>query len=205
MQEEAYNDLKQLFLAHGHRLYIVGGTARDLLLGRGYDDLDFATEATPDEEKAFLPEASYVYAKYGSVRMPYGKKHVDITTLRAEEGYRDFRHPGTVVLVKDPKLDYARRDFTINALYLDEGYGLLDYCGGLDDLNDRLLRFVGDPATRVREDPLRIIRAERFAFSLGFSIEPQTQKALDDARDLLKELNPAKIEEERRKGWKGRL
>lgn len=205
MHEETFNDLKKLFLAQGHRLYIVGGTARDLLLGRSYDDLDFATDATPDDEKAFLPKASYVFAKYGSVKVTHGRKPVDITTLRVEEGYWDFRHPGTVVFVKDPELDYLRRDFTINALYLDEEYALLDYCGGFADLQAKLLRFVGDPARRVREDPLRIIRAERFASSLGFTIEPRTQKAIDEARDLLKELNPAKIEEERRKGWKGTL
>jgi tRNA nucleotidyltransferase (CCA-adding enzyme) len=205
MHEETFNDLKKLFLAQGHRLYIVGGTARDLLLGRPYDDLDFATDATPSEERAFLPDASYIFAQYGSVKVTQDQKPVDITTLRVEEDYRDFRHPGTVVFVKDPKRDYLRRDFTINALYLDEEYALLDYCGGWDDLQAKLLRFVGDPARRVREDPLRIIRAERFALSLGFTIEPKTQKAIDEARDLLKELNPAKIEEERRKGWKGKL
>ncbi len=205
MQDAAYNEMKKLFLAKGHRLYIVGGTARDLLLGRAYDDFDFATEATPDEEKAFLPDASYVYAKYGSVRVPYGKSHIDITTLRMEEGYGDYRHPGKVVFVKEPKLDYVRRDFTVNALYLDEEYTLLDYCGGYEDLKARLLRFVGDPSKRIREDPLRIIRAERFAITLGFSLEPQTAKAIAEKRYLLKELNPAKIAEERRKGWKGTL
>jgi tRNA nucleotidyltransferase/poly(A) polymerase len=101
--------------------------------------------------------------------------------------------------VKDPKLDYKRRDFTINALYLDEDYRLLDFCGGYADLQKKIIRFVGDPLKRVQEDPLRILRADRFAQVLGFSFEEKTKEAIEENRSLLAKLNPEKVKEERRK------
>jgi tRNA nucleotidyltransferase (CCA-adding enzyme) len=205
MEDKAFERLRKLYASHGFRLYVVGGTARDLLLGRPYADEDFATDATPEEEKAFLLDADYSFARFGSVMVRQGAKRIDVTTLRVEEGYDDFRHPAHVSFVKEPRLDAARRDFTVNALYLDEAYRILDYVGGLDDLRAKIIRFIGDPERRVREDPLRIIRGERFAATLGFSIEPKTYAAMAENRYLLRELNPAKIEEERRKGWKGEI
>lgn len=202
VQEPLFDLLKPLYLANGFRLYIVGGTARDLLLNRPHDDFDFATSATPEEEKAFLPyKTSYVFSKFGAVRAEVESQKVDLTTLREEKGYDDHRHPQVVVFVKDPSLDYRRRDFTINALYLDEEYQILDFVGGMDDLKNKLIRFVGDPTTRIKEDPLRIIRAERFASTLGFGIEEKSLEAITKYRYLLKELNPEKIKEEERKGW----
>ncbi len=205
MTDAAFEELKARYAAKGQRLYVVGGTARDLLLNRPYLDEDFATSATPDEEKAFLPEASYAFARFGTVSLRLLGRQVEITTLREEEGYADFRHPGNVRFVKDPRLDYVRRDFTINALYLDEAYRLLDYCHGREDLEAHLIRFIGDPDARIREDPLRLIRAERFASTLGFALESQTAAAIARNRPLLKHLNPEKIKEEARKGWKGSL
>jgi tRNA nucleotidyltransferase (CCA-adding enzyme) len=199
MEDPIFNDLKKLFLTHGHRLYIVGGTTRDLLLGRPYSDRDYVSDATPSEMKLILPEADYTFAKYGAVKLHWNGDPVDVTTLREEKGYQDFRHPGTVIFVKDPKLDYLRRDFTINAMYLDEEYTLLDYAGGLEDLQQRLIRFVGDPEKRVQEDPLRILRAERFAKTLGFQIEEKTLSAMEKYHDLIRKLNPDKIKEEQRK------
>lgn len=202
MKDDVFDGLKKLYRDNGFRLYIVGGTSRDLLLGRSFSDRDFATDATPEEEKTFLPDADYVFARYGSVKVAYFGDNIDVTSFRKEEGYRDFRHPGKVVFVRTPEEDYRRRDFTINALYLDEDYCLYDYCGGKADLERRLIRFIGDPFLRVQEDPLRILRAERFATLLGFSIEEQTQRAIDEFRPLLAKLNPEKIKEEERKGWK---
>lgn len=203
MQDERFDQLKKLYQAHGYRLFIVGGTTRDLLLGRSYDDDDFVSDATPKEALEFLPDADGTFAKYGALRVKVAGKTVDVTTLRQEGAYADFRHPGKVVFVKDPALDYLRRDFTINALYLDEDYHLLDYCGGASDLKAKLIRFLGDPESRVQEDPLRICRAERFARILGFGIEEKTKAAIDKYRYLLAKLNPEKIKEEERKGWKG--
>lgn len=196
MKDPVFDSLQKLYRAAGYSLYIVGGTARDLLLGRDFSDRDYVTDATPEEEKAFLKDANYAFERFGSVKMTYEGQEIDVTTLRKEEDYRDFRHPGKVIFVQDPQEDYSRRDFTINALYLTADYSVLDYCGGQQDLKNKIIRFIGDPARRVQEDPLRILRAERFAKTLSFTIEEKTQQAIDKYRPLLARLNPEKVKEE---------
>ena len=205
MRIEAFDFLKDLFRKNGFRLYVVGGTVRDFLLGKEITDLDFVTDATPEDEMKFIPEADFTFKKFGAVRYPYKGKHIDITTLRQEGEYNDSRHPSKVAFVKDPKLDYVRRDLTINAMYLDEEYNVIDFSTGQEDLKKKLIRFIGDPHKRIEEDPLRIARAERFAKTLGFEIEEETLKAINDKRDLLGKLNPEKLKEEQKKGWKGTL
>ncbi|MCR4562350.1 MAG: hypothetical protein K5694_04015, partial [Bacilli bacterium] len=200
-----FDKLKAIYNANGYRLYIVGGTTRDLLLNRPHDDHDFVTDATPEETKAFLPEANYTFAKFGALKVKVEGINVDVTTLREEKDYSDHRHPKNVSFVKDPKIDVLRRDFTINGLYLDEDYNLLDFVGGLDDLKKKEIRFIGEPKRRIEEDPLRICRGERFASILGFEIEEETKNSFNRYRYLLQELNPQKLDEERRKGWKGSL
>ena len=196
MNDSVFLSLAALYEKNGYRLYMVGGTSRDHLLALASSDYDFATDATPEEEKAFLPYASYVYAKYGSISFKISEKEIDITTFRQEKGYGDHRHPDQIVFVRDPHLDFVRRDFTINAIYIDQRDGILDYCGGLADLKNKIIRFIGDPDTRVIEDPLRILRAERFAARLGFSIEPKSLKAIERHRGLLSTLNLAKVKAE---------
>ena len=205
MRIEAFDFLKDLFRKNGFRLYVVGGTVRDFLLGKEITDLDFVTDATPEDEMKFIPEGDFTFKKFGAVRYPFKGKHIDITTLRQEGEYSDSRHPSNVIFVKDPKLDYVRRDFTVNAMYLDEDYNVIDFSTGQEDLKKKLIRFIGDPYKRIEEDPLRIARAERFARCLGFEIEEKTQQAIKDTRDLLGKLNPEKLKEEQRKGWKGTL
>ena len=205
MRIEAFDFLKDLFRKNGFRLYVVGGTVRDFLLGKEITDLDFVTDATPEDEMKFIPEGDFTFKKFGAVRYPFKGKHIDITTLRQEGEYNDSRHPSNVIFVKDPKLDYVRRDFTVNAMYLDEDYNVIDFSTGQEDLKKKLIRFIGDPYKRIEEDPLRIARAERFAKTLGFEIEGKTQQAIKDKRDLLGKLNPEKLKEEQRKGWKGTL
>ena len=205
MSIEAFDYLKDLFRKNGFRLYVVGGTVRDFLLGKEITDLDFVTDATPEDEMKFIPEGDFTFKKFGAVRYPFKGKHIDITTLRQEGEYNDSRHPSSVIFVKDPKLDYVRRDFTINAMYLDEEYNVIDFSTGQEDLKKKLIRFIGDPHKRIEEDPLRIARAERFAKTLGFEIEEKTLEAIKDKRDLLAKLNPEKLKEEQRKGWKGTL
>ncbi|MBO7121468.1 MAG: hypothetical protein J6V79_03665, partial [Bacilli bacterium] len=185
MRIEAFDFLKDVFSKNGFHLYVVGGTVRDFLLGKEITDLDFVTDATPEEEMKFIPEGDFTFKKFGAVRYPYKGKHIDITTLRQEGEYNDSRHPSKVTFVKDPKLDYVRRDFTINAMYLDEDYKVIDFSTGQEDLKKKLIRFIGDPAKRIEEDPLRIARAERFAKCLGFGIEEKTLQAIKDKRDLL--------------------
>jgi len=193
------------YRAEGYRLYLVGGAVRDILLNKFPDDLDLATDATPAESLAFLSDLDSSFARFGVLKYRGLDGTADIATFRRESVYSDHRHPSEITFVKDPKIDSFRRDFTINALYLDDEGTLLDFHGGKRDLEMKTIRFIGNPETRIKEDPLRICRAERFATSLDFVLAPETQKAVEALRPLLKELNPAKLREERRKGWKGSL
>ena len=199
MNKNVFDSVALLFNRHGYRLYMVGGATRDYLLDRPILDYDFVTDATPDEMKTFLTDADFTFAKFGTVRIKVNHVKVDITTLRIEDEYVDYRHPSKVVFTKDIKKDYVRRDFTINAIYMDEEYNIIDYCGGLNDLNNKLIRFIGDPDKRIKEDPLRIIRAERFEKKLGFKIEDETFKAIERNRHLIEELNPQKVQAELKK------
>ncbi len=204
MRDPIFDELKVRFNANGKRLYLVGGSVRDLLLSKPYTDHDMVTDATPTEMKEIIPEASFVFAKYGSVRMKINGEEVDVTSLRKEGAYNDHRHPSYIEFISEPEIDSMRRDFTINAMYLDENYNLLDFHFGKEDLDNKIIRFIGDPETRIKEDPLRICRAERFAKILGFKIEDNTLKAIESLRGLLKDIKKEKIEEERRKLIKGK-
>ena len=187
--------LASLFKKHGYRLYLTGGSARDYLLKREFIDFDLATDATPSEMKEFLPDFDYTYARFGNVHA----KHIDITTLRVEGEYQDYRHPNVVHFTKKLEDDYLRRDFTINAIYLDDQLKVYDFTNGVSDLKKKIISFINDPNKRVKEDPLRILRAERFAKKLGFTIEPNSLKAMQDNRRLLEKLNSNKIKEEIKK------
>ncbi len=199
MNPPVFESYRQRFEENGYALYIVGGTSRDLLLGLSPNDWDFTTSATPEQEKEFLPNADYTFARFGSIKSKFDGVEVDITTLREEGSYRDFRHPSYIRFVTSPKVDSQRRDFTINALYIDGEGRVLDFHGGRGDLKNKLIRFIGDPRKRIQEDPLRILRAERFAKRLGFAIEEETAKAIEELRPLLKKLNPEKVKLEERK------
>lgn len=199
MNKEIFTKLVNIFKENGYRLYMIGGTTRDYLLGLDVFDFDFVTDATPEEIKTFLPNADFTFAKFGSVRVKVNGVKVDVTTLRVEEDYEDFRHPGKIRFVKTIEEDYVRRDFTINAIYIDEDFKVIDPSHGLEDLNNKLIRFIGDPEKRIKEDPLRILRANRFANKLGFKIEENSQKAMEKLNYLLDKLNPDKIKEEERK------
>lgn len=195
MDISSFLDLAKVFNQNGYRLYLVGGSARDYLLKRPLRDLDLASNATPNEMKQFLKNANYHYARFGSVRL----HNIDITTLRKEEDYHDYRHPRIIKFTQSIEEDYVRRDFTINALYIDEKLKVYDFANGLDDLHNKIIRFIGNPDKRVKEDPLRILRAERFARKLGFMIEPASLKAMNDNKCLLEKLNDNKIKEEIKK------
>lgn len=195
MRIELFDHYAKLFQAHGFRLYLVGGSTRDYLLGLPLTDFDFATDATPDEMMKFVPDANSVFARFGAIKVG----HCVFTTFREENDYSDYRHPSFIKYVKTPQEDYIRRDFTINAIYLDQNYSILDYCNGVSDLNNRTLKFIGNPSKRVVEDPLRILRGERFAKKYGLSIENNTIMAMQKYRYLLKNLNQQKIDEELRK------
>ncbi|MCQ2793778.1 MAG: CCA tRNA nucleotidyltransferase [Bacilli bacterium] len=192
MLPKEFIKLAKLFKRNGYQLYLVGGSARDYLLKRPFFDLDLASDATPSEIKEFLPDADFTFARFGNVHL----KHIDITTFREEEDYSDYRHPRKVVFTRQIEKDYSRRDFTINALYIDINEKVYDFCHGLDDLKAKIIRFIGDPTTRIKEDPLRILRAERFAKTLGFQIEENAYLAMKKLYKLIDKINTNKIKQE---------
>ncbi len=192
--------LNKLFNDNGFSLYMVGGTVRDYLLGLPLDDMDVVTDAKPEEIEKFLPNASFVFARFGSVSYKTEKKvKFDITTLRQEVGYEDGRHPDKICFVKDLSIDVRRRDFTVNALYMDSNLKVIDYVDGQKDLNNHILRMVGNPDARIKEDPLRIIRALRFSIDYNLKIDNELELAIKNNIDLLNRLNIEKIKQDIKK------
>ena len=199
MANELFKYLDKVFKEHGFLIFEVGGSVRDDLLGLKVDDFDFATDATPEEMLEILPDANGTFAKFGCIKYKGKFGRAEITTFRTEENYDDFRHPKKVTFEKSLYKDFKRRDFTINAIYKDIDGNIYDPAHGVEDLKNKIIRFIGDPEQRIKEDPLRILRAKRFALKLGFVIDEQTQKAIDEFSFLLEKLNPDKIREEERK------
>ena len=178
--------------------YIVGGAVRDYLLGKPIYDWDISTPKTPDEVIKLLQDNGFktilTGAKYGTVStIVDGIQHpVEITTFRSEK-YNNSRFP-EVVYHTTQKGDSMRRDFTINAMAYDvRNDKILDYYGGMEDIKSRTIRFVGEPIERIKEDPLRIIRACRIAATLGFRMDEDTSNALMEMRDLLSTLSQDRL------------
>ena len=199
MQNKLFEFLNKTFKENGFSIFEVGGSVRDELLGLEVYDFDFATNATPEEMLKFLPDANDTFAKFGCIKYKGEFGRAEITTFRVEESYDDFRHPTKIRFVKSLDEDYLRRDFTINAIYKDVDGKIYDPTNGIEDIKNKIIRFIGDPEKRIKEDPLRILRAKRFATKLGFEIEPETAKAMEKLSYLLEKLNPDKIKEEERK------
>ncbi|MBQ3159322.1 MAG: tRNA nucleotidyltransferase, partial [Clostridia bacterium] len=179
----------------GYLAYAVGGCVRDILRGETPHDWDVCTSALPDEtERVFfdLPQI-LTGKKHGTVAVVVDNKLVEITTFRADGAYLDNRHPEAVTFLPSLEGDLARRDFTINAMALDENEGPIDLFGGRADLNDRIIRTVGDPAARFREDGLRILRGLRFASRLDFFVEPATAQAMMEERTLLHNISAERV------------
>ena len=199
MLPELFLKYAEIFKEHGYPLYMVGGSSRDYLLGLEVRDFDFVTPATPDEILAFLPDMKTRFKKFGVLSIKDNGQSLDIVTFRQERGYQDHRHPSDVIFVKDMYLDSLRRDFSINAIYIDRDGTVYDYHEGVKDLCSRTIRFIGNPVTRIQEDPLRILRAKRFAKRLSFELEASTNAAMVELESLLSEINPEKISIEQKK------
>jgi len=184
----------QTLRQRGFHAYLVGGCVRDLLLGREPKDYDVATNATPEQVMTIFPETYAVGAQFGVVLVPVPEEQwsaekdqasgqtcaVEVATFRSDIGYSDGRHPDEVLFSQDPREDVARRDFTINGMLLDPESGeVLDYVGGRRDLQDRVIRTIGDPERRFGEDKLRMLRAVRLAARFEYTIEPATFAAIE--------------------------
>jgi tRNA nucleotidyltransferase (CCA-adding enzyme) len=188
--------------AHGHAGYVVGGSVRDALLGRVPRDWDLATDARPDAMLHLFPGAVYENA-FGTVAVRRDGELLEITTFRNEHEYADFRRPHRLEFGDDIRDDLARRDFTVNAIAFDPLRGeLVDPWGGLEDLDRQVIRAVGDPAARFGEDGLRVLRAARFAATLGFTLDPATEAAIAPSLDTFRKVSPERVHEEWRKALK---
>ena len=177
----------------GYAAYAVGGCVRDSLLGRTPQDWDLCTSARPEQVLALFGEGQCIPTglQHGTVTIKYGGQLYETTTFRTEGAYTDGRHPDEVHFVPDVRQDLARRDFTINAMAYNDAEELIDPFGGQQDLQQGILRAVGDPATRFEEDALRILRLYRFAARFGFAIDPPTGQA---ARALCAHLDCVSVE-----------
>jgi putative nucleotidyltransferase with HDIG domain len=181
----------------GHAAYLTGGCVRDLLLGRDPKDFDVTTSAQPDELLRLFPRADRVGAHFGVVLVREDGEQVEVATFRSDLEYSDGRHPVGVQFETDPRKDVLRRDFTINALLLDPASGeILDFVGGRADLDARLIRAIGDPEFRFREDHLRLLRAVRFAARLGFEIEEESFAAIQRLAPLIQGVSPERVRDE---------
>lgn len=192
----------------GYDAYLVGGCVRDLLLGKSPKDFDVATNATPEEVRDLFRRSRLIGRRFQIVHVRYGRHIIEVSTFRKgqaapEDGEDDDRiHADSGLILRDNvwgslEEDATRRDFTVNALYYDPvDEELRDFVGGIADLAAGRLRFIGDTATRLREDPVRILRAVRFHAKLGFALDPSIERALPDCARRLDEIPPARLFDE---------
>lgn len=189
----------EILRAHNHAAYIVGGAVRDLLLGVVPKDFDVATDANPDEVHRLFRRSHLIGRRFKLVHVLFGQETVEVSTFRAGEGGEADEHGR---LLRDNVYgtrvqDAARRDFTANALYYDpHDETVLDYHGGYADVRKKTMRIIGNPSLRFREDPVRMLRAVRFAAKLGFSIDPKTRAPIRELADLLENVPAARLFEE---------
>ena len=187
--------------AAGHHAYVVGGAVRDLLLGVAPKDFDIATDATPEQVKSHFRRAIIIGRRFRLVHVMFGAETIEVSTFRAyDDSDRNTDEHGRVLAdnVFGPQHeDAARRDFTINAMYYDPStQEVLDYHDGVRDIRRRRLRIIGDPATRYREDPVRMLRAVRFAAKLGFEIDAATREPIARLAKLIENVPPARLFDE---------
>jgi poly(A) polymerase len=196
--------------AAGHTAYFAGGCVRDLVRGRAPKDIDIATDARPAEVQKIFPRTYAVGAHFGVIVVLENNLQFEVATFRADGVYLDGRHPAEVHF-SSPEEDARRRDFTINGMFFDPpNDAVIDFVGGRQDLNDRLVRAIGNPAQRFAEDRLRLLRAVRFATVLDFEIEAATWEAIVRSAGTIGEISAERIREElvriflsphRARGW----
>ncbi|TDK32680.1 polynucleotide adenylyltransferase PcnB [Luteimonas terrae] len=200
------NALRVLYRLHeaGHEAYLVGGAVRDVLVGLTPKDFDVATDATPEQVKALFRNCRLIGRRFRLAHVVFGREIIEVATFRANvddgSGDREVHDGGRLLrdnvygTIED---DAVRRDFTANALYYAiADFSVRDYVGGFEDVQNRVMRLIGDPDTRYREDPVRMLRAVRLAAKLDFAIEPGTAEPIPRLAHLLSEAAPARLFEE---------
>lgn len=195
------NVLKVLYTLkdHGYQSYLVGGSVRDLLLDKHPKDFDIATNAYPEKIKKLFKHCYIIGRRFQLVHVCFDKQVIEVATFRAKHRGQNSKE-GMILrdnVYGNIEQDVMRRDFTINALYYNiVDYSLVDYVGGIKDLHAKQVCLIGDPVTRYREDPVRMLRAIRFAAKLGFSIHPDTAKPIYTLGELLLNISPARLYDE---------
>lgn len=183
----------------GFKAYLAGGCVRDSLLGRVPNDFDVASDARPDEVEQLFDKTISVGKAFGVIIVQMGESQIEVTRFRADRDYKDGRHPSSIEFSSE-KEDALRRDFTINALFMDPfTHKIVDYVDGVKDIKSKQIRTVGDPQERFSEDGLRILRAFRFCSQLGFEIEKETLDACRKNRKNLNNVSVERVKEELRK------
>ena len=182
--------------AAGFKAYFAGGCVRDALLGLEPKDYDVATDARPEQVVALFPRSQAVGAHFGVVVVRTGPDHVEVATFRTDGSYKDGRRPEEVTY-STPEEDAQRRDFTVNGIFQDPATDeVIDFVGGQADLAAKVLRAIGNPAERFREDHLRLMRAVRFAATLGWEIEPATWAAVKAEAPALAKISIERTRDE---------
>ena len=177
---------------HGFEAWFVGGCVRDMLLNRPFYDIDIATNALPQEIIRIFPHTVPTGIKHGTVTVVLDNKNIEVTTYRSDGLYNDNRHPEQVKFEKNVENDLSRRDFTINAFAYNNDK-IIDLFGGMNDLENKVIKCVGVPEERFKEDALRILRCYRFACTLGFCIDKETEKAAIKFGGLLENVSGERI------------
>ena len=187
----------------GYEAYLVGGGIRDLLLGKHPKDFDVATSAKPAEVQKLFRKARIIGRRFQIVHVRMGPEIIEVTTFRGSAENSHLQQANASgMLVRDNVFgsvedDAVRRDFTMNALYYDpSNHEVLDFVGGYDDLEDGMIRIIGDPETRYREDPVRMLRAVRFVGKLGLQLEPDTAEPIRRLAPLLRDVSPSRLFDE---------
>lgn len=195
--------LSQLFLKNNYELYMVGGAVRDILMNKTPHDYDFATNATPDQMLKIAEESNIEVIptgiKYGTVTFRIDDQSFETTTYRADGNYSDGRRPDQVTFSTNILDDLSRRDFTVNAIALNMLSNVNEYVdpfNGIKDIENKVIKTVGDPVERFTEDGLRILRAIRFRFKLGFTFDAATYKAIMSNWQLLEHISQERITSE---------
>lgn len=181
---------------NGYEAYIVGGCVRDSILQKHPKDWDITTKANPEEVIKLFNKVVLTGLKHGTVTVMINKEGYEVTTYRTDGEYEDNRHPKEVKFVSFLKEDLARRDFTINAMAYNEKDGLVDYFGGIQDLNNKIIKTVGEPKKRFNEDALRMLRAIRFSAQLDFKIDENVLVTIKVLKDNIKNISKERIREE---------
>ena len=192
---EKIKEIINTYEENGFEAYCVGGSIRDSIMGLNIGDWDITTSATPEETKQLFKDERIVETgiKHGTVSIIKDHESIEVTTFRIDGEYVDNRHPEDVSFTRSLSEDLKRRDFTVNAIAYSDSTGITDLFGGCEDIKNKIIRTVGEPEKRFEEDGLRIMRALRFASTLGFTIEEETKKAIHKQKNLLNNISVERI------------